>query len=391
MQSTLPSRPFSLTVLALSSTFTTSAFGQPLSGPTGLVNLPPSLLEAGPLGVPRWQWLALPILLFASLLAGMFLSRVVRALLGRAARRTAAAWDDLLVARSGSPLSLLFAAALYRASLPWLRLHDPVERSVSSVLHVLLFIAGAWLLVRAADVAAESVGESSWAHTHPASRSLVPLGSRVMKVVLVVFAALALLTTLGYPVTTLIAGLGIGGLALALAAQKTIENLFGAFSIGIDQPLREGDYVAIDGVQGTVEAIGLRSTRIRSLERTLISIPNGKLADMRIESYAVRDRIRLACKLSLVYATTSDQLRQVLVGLEAAVRLQPKLWAEDARVHFVGYGESSLDIEIEAWFQTTDWAEFLDIRQEVLLAFMTAVEVAGSAFAHPTRTVHVAG
>jgi len=358
--------------------------------PPAFMTLPPALLEAGPLGVPRWQWLALPVVLLASLLAGMFLSRLARALLGRVTKRTAASWDDLLVARAGSPLTLLFAAALYKASLPWLGLQAPMQSWVSAVLHVLLVIGGAWLLVRAADVAAETVGKSPWAHTHPASRSLVPLGSRVMKVVLVLFAALALLTTLGYPVTTLIAGLGIGGLALALAAQKTIENLFGAFSIGIDQPLREGDYVAIEGVQGTVEAIGLRSTRIRSLERTLISIPNGKLADMRIESYAVRDRIRLACKLGLVYATTSAQLRQVLTGLEEALRVQPKLWAEEARVHFVGYGDSSLDIEVEAWFQTTDWAEFLDIRQEVLLAFMSAVEAAGSAFAHPTRMVQLA-
>jgi MscS family membrane protein len=160
-------------------------------------------------------------------------------------------------------------------------------------------------------------------------------------------------------------------------------------SLGIDQPFREGDFVKIEDFVGTVEAIGLRSTRIRTLDRTLITIPNGRLADMRLESFAARDRLRLACIVGLVYATTAEQLRQVLAGLEQVLRAHPRIWPDAVVVKFQALGASSLDIEVMAWFTTSDWGEFQGIRQEILLGFVEVVERAGTSFAFPTRTVHV--
>jgi len=148
------------------------------------------------------------------------------------------------------------------------------------------------------------------------------------KVAVLILAVIALLSAWGYSVASLLAGLGIGGLAVALAAQKTVENLFGAFSIGVDQPFREGDFVKVEDFVGTVEVIGLRSTKIRTLDRTLITLPNGKLSDMRLESFAARDRIRLACSLGLVYETTTAQMRQVLAELEKRLRAHPKIWPD---------------------------------------------------------------
>jgi MscS family membrane protein len=200
-----------------------------------------------------------------------------------------------------------------------------------------------------------------------------------------------MLAQLGYPVASLVAGLGIGGLAVALAAQKTLENLFGAFSIGMDQPLRVGDFVKIEDFVGTVEAVGLRSTRVRTLDRTLISIPNGKLAELRVESYTARDRMRLACTLGLVYGTSSSTLREILAGWEKVLRAHPKIWTDSVVVRFKEFGQSSLDVEIMAWFVTQEWSEFQLIRQNVLLDFMAVVEASGSSFAFPTRTLHIAG
>jgi MscS family membrane protein len=202
-------------------------------------------------------------------------------------------------------------------------------------------------------------------------------------------ALVAFLAELGYPVASLVAGLGIGGLALALAAQKTVENLFGAFSIGADQPFREGDFVRIEDFVGTVEAIGLRSTRFRTLDRTLITIPNGKLADMRLESLTERDRMRLACTIGLVYGTTTSQMKTVLAGLERVLRAHPRIWPDAVVVRFKEFGDSSLNIEVMAWFQTSVWSEFQLMRQDILLQFMDVVEKAGSSFAFPTRTVHL--
>jgi MscS family membrane protein len=198
------------------------------------------------------------------------------------------------------------------------------------------------------------------------------------------------LAQLGVSVASLVAGLGIGGLAVALAAQKTLENLFGTLSIGVDQPMREGDFVKLYDFVGTVEQIGLRSTRIRTLDRTIITIPNGELANQRIESFTLRDRLRLSTTIGLVYGTTSQQMRAILAELEAILRRHPKIWPDAVVVRFKELAASSLDIEIMAWFQTADWSEFQAIRQDILLEFMAAIERNGSAIAFPTRTVHVA-
>ncbi|MBC7978269.1 MAG: mechanosensitive ion channel family protein, partial [Myxococcales bacterium] len=202
-------------------------------------------------------------------------------------------------------------------------------------------------------------------------------------------AGVVALAQLGVSVASLVAGLGIGGLAVALAAQNTLENLFGTLAIGVDQPMREGDFVKVYDFVGTVEQIGLRSTRVRTLDRTVVTIPNGELSNQRIESYTVRDRLRLATTIGLVRETTALQLRSVLAALEAILRRHAKIWPDSVVVRFKELASSSLDIEIMAWFQTSDWAEFQGIRQDVLLDFMAAIEAAGSAIAFPTRTVHL--
>jgi MscS family membrane protein len=198
-----------------------------------------------------------------------------------------------------------------------------------------------------------------------------------------------MLSYLGYPVASLIAGLGIGGLAVALAAQKTIENLFGAFAIGVDQPFRVGDTVKVEDFTATVERIGLRSTRFRTLDRTIVTIPNGKLADSRIESHTARDRTRFFAIIGVVYGTTESQMRAVLTGFARVLKEHPKLFPEGMSVLLRDLGSSSLNIEVSAQFQTDDVAEFQAIRQEILLQFMHVVERAGTSLAFPTQTVHV--
>jgi MscS family membrane protein len=354
-----------------------------------LDHLPSGLLRPGPRELLLWQWVALPILLLLAWIVGSVLSTITRAILGLFASRTAWTWDEAILERLKRPIVAGWAIALLYGALPWLGLYAPAEAFLLRALHSAALVVLFWALLRAVRVATQIVGSSEWAKAHPASRALVPLGARTANVLLLAVAIVAVLSDLGYPVASLIAGLGVGGLAVALAAQKTVENLFGAFSIGFDQPFREGDFVKIEDFVGTVEAIGLRSTRVRTLDRTLISIPNGKLAEMRLESYAARDRIRLSCTLGLVYATTAAQMRQVLEGLEAALRAHPKIWPDVVVVRFESFAASSLDIAIMAWFTTSDWAEFQLIRQGVLLEFMEVVEKAGSSFAFPTRTVHL--
>jgi len=243
-------------------------------------NLPPVLLRSGPKELLWWQWLALPLLLLAAWGFGYVFSRITSDVLARLAARTPPRWDDDLVQRMGRPFALWWTLGLIYLSLPYLRLYGPAQEYVHSLLRGVFLVGFFWMLSRAIGIGGLLLTRSPWAARNKASRSLIPLVTRVGHVVLIAVAVVALLSQLGYPVASLLAGLGVGGLAVALAAQKTLENLFGAFSIGADQPFREGDFVRIEDFVATVEHIGLRSTKFRTLDRTLITIPNGKLADI---------------------------------------------------------------------------------------------------------------
>jgi MscS family membrane protein len=354
-----------------------------------LEHLPAALLRMGPLELLWWQWAALPLLLALASIAGWLLSRLLRGALARIAARTATTWDNVVLERLGAPLTAALTLGAFALAMPLLSLYRPAFDAMIRAIRVGSYLILFWSLWRLIDVGRQLLARSAWAHASRSSRALLPLAGRIAKVGVVAIGAVAVLSMLGYPVASLVAGLGIGGLALALAAQKTVENLFGAFSIGIDQPFREGDFVRVEEFVGTVEAIGLRSTRFRTLDRTIITIPNGKLADMRLESFAVRDRLRLATMLGLIHETTAAQLREVLGSIEHILRSHPKIWPDDVTVRFVALKSASLDIEVMAWFQTADWGEFQQIRQDTLLQFMEAIERAGTALAHPTQTLHI--
>jgi MscS family membrane protein len=322
-------------------------------------------------------------------LLGRLIVRIVRPVLARFAGRTASDWDDRAVEMMSSPLGLVLALQALNAASPWLPIDARASHSLGVAIGILTTIAVLWTAFRGIDVVLAVLERRSWAVDRPSSRSLLAISARFAKVAVLAIAGIVGLAQLGVSVASLVAGLGIGGLAVALAAQKTLENLFGTLSIGVDQPMREGDLVKLYDVTGTVEQIGLRSTRIRTADRTVVTVPNGELANQRIESFTVRDRLRLATTIGLVYATTSIQMRAILADLEAILRHHPKLYPDGVVVRFKELAASSLDVEIQAWFQTTDWAEFQLIRQDVLLDFMAAIERHGSSIAFPSRTVYM--
>jgi MscS family membrane protein len=323
-------------------------------------------------------------------IVGRLIVRLARPMLAALADRTTSEWDDRLVELMASPLGLVLALQALRVASPWLPLDARVLRTLTEAIAIVTTLAVLWTAFRGIDLARAVLEQRSWAIDRPSSRSLLSIGARFAKVSVLAISVIVALAQLGVSVASLVAGLGIGGLAVALAAQKTLENLFGTLSIGVDQPMREGDVVKLYDFVGTVEQIGLRSTRIRTLDRTIITIPNGDLANQRIESFAVRDRLRFAATIGLVYGTTSQQLRGILADLEAILRRHPKIWPDAVAVCLKALATSSLELEIMAWFRTTDGVEFQVIRQDLLLEIMAAVERHGSALAFPTSTVHLA-
>jgi MscS family membrane protein len=351
-------------------------------------DLPPSWRQPSVLGLERWQWFGVPVLGTIIFFLTLLLVRLT-ALLIRRVRKDQTSANQIIQGIS-SPLRLWWFSMLARIAVPLLGLTATSEEIWLHVFRLGVVIGSFWGFVRAVTAWSDSFAVSAFATARPGSKALVGLFSRVARFALVGFGILAVLNELGYSVTSVLAGLGIGGIALALGAQKTLENVFGAFALAVDQPIREGDFVRIDDFVGTVETIGLRSTRIRTLDRTLISIPNGKLADMRLETFAARDRVRLQTVIALRFGSTAEQIKKVMEGFRESLRAQKELWPDSVAVNFVKIGASSLDIEVSAWFVMENFDEFRRVREDVLLRFLAVVEASGTSIAFPTQTIHMA-
>jgi len=208
---------------------------------------------------------------------------------------------------------------------------------------------------------------------------------------LVVFGGLLFtLYHFGINPTAALAGLGVGGIAVALAAQKTLENVIGGISLIADQAVRAGDALKVGDISGTVEDVGLRSTRIRTLDRTLISVPNSQVANMSLETLSARDKFWFHPLVGLRYETTPVQLRSVISGLHRLFNEHDSVDSDSVRIRFVRLGAFSLDVDIFAYVFGTDWNYFLEVQEELLFGIMDVVQRAGAEFAFPSQTMYLA-
>ena len=249
------------------------------------------------------------------------------------------------------------------------------------------FLWLAWLAVRAVFAVimrVRKVPEDSF------DADLWRLASTVVAVAVSVLILLEGAALLGLPLASVLAGLGIGGLAVALAIRPTLENLIGGVILYIDQPVRVGDFCSFGDKSGTIEAIGVRSTKIRALDRTVITVPNAALADMQLTNYARCDRMLIQKTVGLRYETSADEARFVLVKIREMLHAHPKIDAETVRVRFADYGSSSLDIAIRVYALTNDWNEYFAVQEDILLRMKDLVEKAGSGFAFPSQTLYLA-
>lgn len=351
--------------------------------------LPASLRRDGPLNLYLWQWIGLAIALPLVVLLAWALGALLRTLLGRIAQRTVTDWDNLLLEQLRGPFRLWAASLALSPLLAPLALNTRIAAFATSLTRGLVLLALFWGLLRIIRLAQDRVTNAASATGQGAqARTLVPLFGNILRVTVGIVALLVALAQFGYPVGTLLAGLGIGGIAVALAAQKTVEHLFGSVSLAADNAFRVGDWVRAGTTEGAVERIGLRSTSLRTVDRTVVRIPNGRLADERIETFGERDRILLRTAIDLTYDTTPEQIERIRDALEAALRAHPLVFDEIVRVHVVGFTESAIRLDVLAWFMTTEWQEFLRIRHDMLLTFMRIIRAHGSSFAYPSRTVY---
>lgn len=353
-------------------------------------HMPKEVREFRLLDLPLWQWIALilavPIVLAFTWLLSRLLFRILRPLLLRLTGERA----DADLARVTAPVRLLTLALaiglwLSLTSLPLLTRFFWARVAVAAAVFGLT-----WLLIRLVDIAAELTQTHLRQLNQPARVAIAQLARRLTKVVVVFLGVLVLLYLANLDLTAALAGLGIGGIAVAFAAQKTLESLFGGILIIMDQPVRVGDFCKIGNVTGTIEDIGLRSTRIRTLDRTVVSVPNGQMAAENLENFGVRDKIWFRPTLCLRYETTADQIRYVLAEIRQMLYAHPMVENESARIRFIRFGGSSLDLEIFAYVLTSDYSRFLEVQEDLLLRIMDIVEASGTGIAFPSQTTYLA-
>ena len=287
------------------------------------------------------------------------------------------------------PVRLFLTVMLFTAASGAIGVSIVVRQSFGGIIVVIGLVAFLLLLWRLVDVFSQYAKVRLVESGQAGRLSAVLFLRRGVKLVLIAFGSISILNVFGWDVTTGLAALGIGGIALALGAQKTIENFVGSITIIADQPLRVGDFCKVDGTVGTVEQIGIRSTRLRTPNRTVVVIPNGQLASLKIENFAFRDRMLFNPTLGLRYETTPDQLRYLLAQLRSLLQNHPKINPDPARVRFTGMGDNALKVEVYAYVDTPDFNEFLAVQEELVLGMMDILDESGTGIAFPSQTVYV--
>ena len=349
----------------------------------------PAWMQARNLGLAAWQVVGLLGLILIGFIVRAIVSWFFSGQAQRLMQKLGVVWGQELLGKVGNPIGAVIAVVLVGALLPTLVLPVRFNEFILLVLDVIGTLYTVIALYRVVDLFSAWLNQKAQRTETKLDDQLVPLISRALKILVIVLGGVFILESLHYDVASLLAGLGIGGLAFALAAKDTIANLFGSITIFTSKPFHIGDWIAVAGVEGTVETVGFRSTRIRTFYNSLVSIPNSVVADSSIDNYGERRYRRIKLMLGVTYSTSADQIEAFVEGIKNLLRAHPGVRQDYFEVHFNTFSASSLDILLYAFFDVGSWTEELTSRHRLLLDIKRLAEALGIDFAFPTQTVHV--
>lgn len=338
-------------------------------------------------GYPLWQYCASFLWILLAFAVAQLIDFVMTQQLRRITARTRTDIDDKLIEVLHMPVKAAVTLVMLNAGVHVFTWPDWVEKILSTAFAVAVGGTIIYLALRLVDLLMIVVERKFFSGDAQTARLMMPVLRKSLKVFVTIIGALTLAQYMGLPITSVVAGLGIGGIAVALAAQNTLANVFGTITILADRPFRVGDRVQIDKFDGTVETIGLRSTRIRTLDGHLVTLPNKIVADSGITNISLRPNIRQLFTISLTYDTTPEKMREALQIARDVIRNHPL--THDCIVNWRDYGPHSLDIFVVYWAKTTDFKQFLAALEEINLELKARYDAAGLNFAFPTRTIHL--
>jgi len=352
--------------------------------------LPYVLVKTRFLSMPLWQWIFIVLLAPVALLAGWLVAQVTRRISNKTRETLGLGKGPPEPRRRFGPTAILGAVVVHYYFVYLIGASILYRQYYRNLLVILLAIALYWAITRILYWISLRMWDRLTTQGRFAERSLLSLARRVLDVVIFVLLGLLIFRdVLDWNVTAALAGLGIGGLAIGLGAQKTFENMLGGVSILTDRALLVGDACKIGDQRGVVEDIGLRSTKLRTEERTLVSIPNGVVATAILENFRLRDKILFRQSVRLRYDLSADHVRYVLEQLRLVLERHPKVDDASARVRVLKLGENAIEAELYAYLLTREYREFLAVQEELILQAMDVLENSGAAVALPTQTTMV--
>ncbi len=351
--------------------------------------IPKTLVSHRLLSMPYWQWIAILLFIPVALTLGRAVTLLIELIVKYWHKSRHLPPLPPSTVRSIGPGTLAFAAMFHFYFVGYIGTSLLYRFYYRRILLVFLSVAFYWILIRLTRFVSSRIGANLASRGRAAERSIVSLVRRFVEVVIFVFVTLVVLHSLGFNVTTALAGVGIGTLALGLGAQKTFENVFGGVSVLFDKVILVGDVCKVNNQIGVVEDIGLRSTRLRTGERTLLSIPNGIMASVTVENLRFRDKFLCQQTIRLRYDLSPDHVRNILEDIRRLLLDDPKVEDSSARVRLLRFAEYALEIEMFCYILESDYVAYLASQEDLLLQVMGTLEKAGAVVALPTQTTLV--
>ncbi len=341
-------------------------------------------------GLQLWQYLLFMIILFFSWLAGRLVDRVIYNQFLAFIEKQTFSLDPTKLLPLRNPIVWLIVSLLFMAGLPDLQLPVRISGGLFFITRLVMSFSAVIFCSRIIDLLSEIFLSKAELTESKLDDQLIPLINRAGKTLVWILGIVFILQNMGVQVTALVAFGSVGGVAIALASKDTVENLFGSLVVFIDQPFQIGDYVIIDGsIEGVIEEVGFRSTRIRTLDKTLISVPNAKIAHCTVNNYAKIPERRFKCTLALRYDTTTTQMEAFIEDLRSYLSEHEKINSDSVIVYFADMNSFSLDVLVMAFIKSNQWIDLVKFKHEAFLQFMKIAEKHGIGYAFPTTTIEL--
>lgn len=350
------------------------------------------LLDQSLLGISTGRLFAAFMLLFVALLLKRVLAQLFTSLIFKAVQHTSSKLDEMLLKSLRKPAEFLVLVIGLSFMVKILQLpQEPtnLDNLANDCIQILLTFTIAWFCYNLISLLEHWLSHWAGKTESTLDDQLIPFIRKSLRVFIVIMALLMLVQNLGYSISALLASLGIGGLAVALAAKDSLSNIFGSLMILLDRPFMLGDWVKVGDLEGTIEEVGFRSTRIRTFAKTQITIPNSVLMNMSIDNYSRMPKRRIKMTVGVTYATTPAQMRQAIADIKQMLRDHPAIDQDFLLVNFTDFGASSLDIMVYCFSSSTVWVEYLEAREDVCLKIMEILEKLGLEIAFPSRTLYL--